>query len=130
MHTSVRPPTTFGVVRMVKSSRPGSTRSGEKASEKSLPAARPDSSSMGSSRSRVVPGYDVDSSTTSCPARSTRVRAWVASTNGPRSGSRLTVSGVGTHSSTASACASGPTRVVGSSRSRISCSSALGMSSM
>ena len=55
-HAGVRPPTTFGVVRSVWSVRPGSTRSGENATLKSRPAARPDSSSSGTSRSRVVPG--------------------------------------------------------------------------
>ena len=39
---------TFGVLRSVWSSRPGSTRSGEKARWKSTPARRPDSSSTGS----------------------------------------------------------------------------------
>ncbi len=52
----VRPPITFGVLRSVKSVRPGSTRSGENARWKSLPAARPHSSSSGATRSRVVPG--------------------------------------------------------------------------
>ena len=50
------PPTTFGVVRSVKSVRPGSMRSGEKARLNERPACRPDSSSSGASRSRVVPG--------------------------------------------------------------------------
>ena len=45
--SSVRPPTTFGVVRIVWSVRPGSMRSGEKARLKSRPAARPDSSRIG-----------------------------------------------------------------------------------
>ena len=53
---SVTPPTTFTVLRSVKSERPGSTRSGENATWKSRPAASPDSSSSGTSRSRVVPG--------------------------------------------------------------------------
>ncbi len=55
-HASVRPPSTFGVLRSVKSVRPGSTRSGENARWKSRPAASPDSSSSGATRSRVVPG--------------------------------------------------------------------------
>ena len=55
-HSGVSPPTTFGVLRSVKSVRPGSIRSGEKATLKSRPAASPDSSSSGTSRSRVVPG--------------------------------------------------------------------------
>ena len=54
--SSVSPPTTLTVLRRVKSERPGSTRSGEKATWKSRPAASPDSSSSGTSRSRVVPG--------------------------------------------------------------------------
>ena len=40
----MRPPTIFGVVRMVQSVRPRSIRSGEKARWKSRPAASPDSS--------------------------------------------------------------------------------------
>ncbi len=54
---SVTPPTIFGVVRNVKSVRPGSTRSGENATLKSRPATSPDpSSNNGATRSRVVPG--------------------------------------------------------------------------
>jgi hypothetical protein len=49
---SVRPATIFGVVCSVKSVRPGSTRSGEKARWKSSPARRPDSSRIGRQRSR------------------------------------------------------------------------------
>src|SRR3954468_21177865 len=63
VHAGVSPPTTFGVVRSVKSVRPGSTRSGENASAKSSPARRPDSSSSGAMYSRVVPGKVVLSST-------------------------------------------------------------------
>ena len=56
VQASVRPATTFGVLRRVKSVRPGSTRSGEYARKKSRPATRPDSSRIGAMRSRVVPG--------------------------------------------------------------------------
>ena len=38
---SVIPPTTLGVLIVVQSSRPGSTRSGEKARKKSFPATKP-----------------------------------------------------------------------------------------
>ena len=62
-----RPSVTFFVVQ---SSRPGSTRSGENARWKSLPAVRPlPRSRIGCTCSRVVPGYVVDSRTTRCPAR-------------------------------------------------------------
>ena len=77
-------------------------RSGEKARWKSRPAARPDSSSSGPKRSRVVPGYVVDSSTTSWPAWSTLASAVPVSISGWRSGSRLSVRGVGTATTTAS----------------------------
>ena len=57
LEAGVRPPMTFGVVLVVKSVRPGSTRSGEKARKKSTPAFMPDASSrIGASTSRVVPG--------------------------------------------------------------------------
>ena len=96
VQAAVRPPTTFGVVRIVKSVRPGSTRSGEKARLKSSPARSPDSSSSGTRCSRVVPGKVVDSRTISCPLRITPASARPAPSSGPRSGSRLAVSGVGT----------------------------------
>ena len=90
------PPTTLGVVLVVQSSRPGSTRSGEKARWKSSPALSPEpSSSSGWTRSRVVPGQVVDSRTTSCPFWS-RVAIWrVADSTIVRSGSRCLESGVG-----------------------------------
>jgi hypothetical protein len=56
VHSGVRPPITFGVVRVVQSTRPGSTRSGENARWKSRPARRPVRSSTGATSSRVVPG--------------------------------------------------------------------------
>ena len=66
--SSVTPPTTFGTFFVVQSSRPGSTRSGENARWKSRPTVRPlPASRTGSTCSRVVPGYVVDSSTTRWP---------------------------------------------------------------
>ena len=56
VHAGVRPPMTFGVVAVVQSTRPGSTRSGEKARWKSRPARSPERSSTGATSSRVVPG--------------------------------------------------------------------------
>jgi hypothetical protein len=41
VEASSMPPTTFGTFVVVQSSRPGSTRSGEKARWKSFPAVRP-----------------------------------------------------------------------------------------
>ena len=111
------PPTTFGVLRSVKSVRPGSTRSGEKARLKSSPARRPDSSSSGTRCSRVVPGKVVDSSTTSWPLAITPASAREALSSGPRSGSRLRVSGVGTQTRIASASCSSTKRVVKLQRS-------------
>src|SRR5215212_1264878 len=65
---SVIPPTTLGVLIVVKSSRPGSTRSGENARNQSSPMLSPQSvPSFGNRTSRVVPGYVVDSSTTTMP---------------------------------------------------------------
>src|SRR5512137_1430658 len=53
----VMPPITLGVLSVVQSSRPGSTRSGEKQMKRSSPTFSPDLSvSMGSVSSRVVPG--------------------------------------------------------------------------
>ena len=90
------PPTTFGTVLVVQSVRPGSTRSGENARWKSFPASRPDSRSrIGSTSPRVVPGYVVDSSTTSWPARSRLPISAAASRTIDRSGSRCLESGVG-----------------------------------
>ena len=129
MHAGVSPPTTFGVLRSVKSVRPGSTRSGEKASEKSSPARRPDSSSSGTRCSRVVPGKVVDSSTMSWPRAITPARAREAFSSGPRSGSRLRVSGVGTQTRIASASWSSTKRVVKLQRSSIAPRRSEGMSS-
>ncbi len=56
-YARLTPPTTFGVFLMPKAGLPGSIRSGEKASEKSRPAVRPDPfSSSGRATSSVVPG--------------------------------------------------------------------------
>ena len=93
-HSSVIPPTTLGTSR-TSSGEPGSTRSGEKARLKSSPTLRPLDSRIGSSCSRVVPGYVVDSSTTRCPG----CRRWRSRASRPRtierSGSRCVESGVG-----------------------------------
>ena len=90
------PPTTFGTVFVVQSSRPGSTRSGENARWKSFPARSPlPASSTGSTCSRVVPGYVVDSTTTRCPGRSRFAISSEAETRILRSGSRCLESGVG-----------------------------------
>src|SRR5438093_4093059 len=56
-------------LRVLNRSLPGSTRSGENARKKSSPTLSPVDSSDGSISSRVVPGYVVDSSTTSWPDR-------------------------------------------------------------
>ncbi len=72
----------------------------------------------------------MDSTTTSCPDCSTPPSATTAEINGPRSGSRLAVSGVGTQISTASHRASGCTWVVASTRPATACNRSDGMSSM
>ena len=71
----------------------------------SVPTRSPVDSSSGISRSRVVPGYVVDSSTISWPGWSTWASALPAASSGPRSGSRFWFSGVGTQRMTASALA-------------------------
>ena len=50
------PPTTFGTLCVLNVGLPGSTRSGEKARKKSLPAFSPRASSIGFTSSSVVPG--------------------------------------------------------------------------
>ena len=92
----VSPPTTFGVVLTVKSVRPGSIRSGDIARWKSTPARRPLCSSTGASSSRVVPGYVVDSSTTSWSRCRCGAMAAAAAAMIETSGSRFSESGVGT----------------------------------
>ena len=52
----VRPPTILGVFATPHVGLAGSTRSGLNATKKSDPALRPDASSAGVTRSRVVPG--------------------------------------------------------------------------
>ncbi len=89
------PPTTFGTFFVVKSVRPGSTRSGENARKKSSPQTSPDDSSTGWISSRVVPGYVVDSSTTRCPLRSRGAICATALFTMDRSGSRWRDNGVG-----------------------------------
>ena len=65
---------------------PGSTRSGEKARLMSSPTRSPDASSSGTSRSRVVPGYVVDSSTISWPGWTTCASDLAAASSGPEVG--------------------------------------------
>ena len=91
------PPTTFGVVFVVQSVRPGSTRSGEKARWKSAPASRPlPRSRIGRSTSRVVPGIgrrlEHDEVALAQVRRDARARA---DSIDERSGSRCRESGVG-----------------------------------
>ena len=96
MQAGVRPPTTLGVLLVVKSVRPGSTRSGEKARWKSTPAVSPEPASrIGASSSRVVPGYVVLYKVTSWPRCKCPASLAVASKTRLRSGSRLAFSGVG-----------------------------------
>ena len=57
---SENPPTTFGVFLTFQISLPGSTRSGENARKKSVPAFNPLASKIGFTNSVVVPGYVVD----------------------------------------------------------------------
>ena len=52
----VTPPRILGVLRVSNLGLPGSTRSGENARKKSLPAFRPVASSFGRMTSSVVPG--------------------------------------------------------------------------
>ena len=76
---------------------PGSIRSGEKARLKSTPALSPDAfSRIGRTSSSVVPGYVVDSSTTSVPRRSSRPAVSEAARTAVRSGPSASDSGVGT----------------------------------
>src|ERR1043165_8561822 len=57
LQAAVIPPITLGVLTVVQSSRPGSTRSGENARNQSSPTVSPCSTpSLGSNTSRVVPG--------------------------------------------------------------------------
>ena len=93
-HSSVIPPTTLGT-SFTSQGEPGSTRSGENARLKSSPAFSPVDSRIGRSFSRVVPGYVVDSSTTSCPSRRRFAISCVAASTIERSGSRCFESGVG-----------------------------------
>ena len=72
-------------------------RSGENASEKSIPAVRPDAfSRIGRTTSSVVPGYVVDSSETSVPWRSSVPAVSAAARTAVRSGPSACDSGVGT----------------------------------
>ena len=76
----------------------GSTRSGENARWKSTPATRPLRSSTGRNSCVVVPGYVVDSRTTSCPRRSRVAISAAAPRRMERSGSRCGTVGLGARS--------------------------------
>ena len=89
------PDTTFGVFSKDHVGLPGSIRSGEYPRKKSTPARRPDSSSNGRNSSSVVPGYVVDSRTTSAPGLSARASVAAADSTNERSGAPSR-SGVGT----------------------------------
>ena len=65
------------MLAVAKRELPGSSRSGENARKKSSPQRSPDSSRIPRTSSSVVPGYVVDSRTTSCPRRS---RGWICRT--------------------------------------------------
>ena len=110
---------------------PGSIRSGENTSEKSIPAVSPDVfSSSGRTTSSVVPGYVVDSSDTSVPGRSSRPAASAAARTAPRSGPSAADSGVGTQitiTSCGAICASSD--VARNPRARAWTTSAAGTSS-
>ena len=111
---------------------PGSIRSGEKARKKSSPAAMPRASKRGSSTSCVVPGYVVDSSTTSWPGRMMAATASAALTMKEMSGSFDLPSGVGTQMMMASQSFSAATSSAAPSRpaATSSPSAAAGTSSM
>ena len=90
------PPTTFGVVFVVQSSRPGSIRSGEKARKKSLPTSRPLSASgsagppRASSRGRSsIRARRGALCAAACAARAPRSGRW----RGPARGSPRAASG-------------------------------------
>src|SRR5690348_3987497 len=96
VHRSVMPPSTLGVFLVCQRPLPGSTRSGEKQRKKSSPTCSSRFSNVGSSTSRVVPGYVVDSSTTSWPGRSASATDSVAVTTNDMSGSFVLPNGLGT----------------------------------
>ena len=78
----------------------------------------------------MVPGYVVDSSTTSWPSWSTPASEVPELTSAPRSGSRLRVSGVGTAITTASAFERSAYRAVARSLSKTAVSRSDETSSM
>src|SRR6184192_3491885 len=106
MQDAVTPPTTLGMFVRPNRRLPGSMRSGEKARKNSWPTVSPAAAKRGSSTSSVVPGYVVDSSTMSWPARRMRATSSVAATMWEMSGSLDFPSGVGTQMMMASAAVS------------------------
>jgi hypothetical protein len=81
---------------IVKTPFPGSTRSGAYPRKKSLPTFAPVRSRIGCTISSVVPGYVVDWSTISWPARRFAATDSAAETMYWTSGVRVFESGVGT----------------------------------
>src|SRR5688572_18930703 len=100
---AVIPPNTFGVLIVVQSSRPGSTRSGENVRNQSSPIVSPRSvPTFGKRTSRVVPGYVVDSNTTTIPLWIYLASSSAAEIMNDISGSPVWRNGVGTQMLTAS----------------------------
>src|SRR6266545_1021995 len=63
------PDTTFGILTVLNTGLPGSSRSGEKPKKKSSPERKPVDCRIGLTTSSVVPGQVVDSRTISWPRR-------------------------------------------------------------
>src|SRR5438094_3369334 len=102
--------------RTLKAVLAGSIRSGEKARKKFTPTRAPRASNMGSNNSSVVPGYDVDSRTTSSPGRNPAATCSAAATTNEMSGSLDFRSGVGTQMMTTSLCSNTAPSAVASYR--------------
>jgi hypothetical protein len=129
----VEPPTRRGTSFPELAGSPGLTRSGAKARSKSAPARRPVSRSRTARNGPVVvPGKVVDWRTTRCPARRPARTSSAAERTGPRSGSLVGVTGVGTQTNTASAArmASGSGATARKPATRAAARRASGMSSM
>src|SRR6185295_10580202 len=113
--SAVVPPTTLGVFFVVNFALDGSTRSGENARKKSSPTFSPVASNIGCSSSAVVPGYVVDSSTTSMPGCRYLAICSAAATTYDMSGSLVLRNGVGTQMLTVSSSLRTEKSVVASS---------------